>query len=215
MNHEALILYSFRRCPYAIRARMALAYAKVSYTLREVDLKAKPADLLNLSPKGTVPVLYLGSSKVLDESLDIIIWASEQTAEPIHSDFLATPWLLRLHDEYIPNFNFIKHDFALRMADTNVEHALAKISIFLNDLEKLCAAATKQPFVCPWSNIALFPSIRQLWILDAFKDFRAQFTHITAWVESVIGSTSFQSLMTKHVPWSPELDNAVYIQNAV
>ncbi len=69
------VLYSFRRCPYAMRARLALLVSNVPYQLREVTLKNKPLDMLAASPKGTVPVLALGSGQVIDESLDIMRWA--------------------------------------------------------------------------------------------------------------------------------------------
>ena len=72
------ILYSFRRCPYAIRARMAIYYASITVELREVSLANKPQQMLALSPKGTVPVLQL-PNKVLDESLDVIHWALRQS----------------------------------------------------------------------------------------------------------------------------------------
>ena len=72
------VLYSFRRCPYAIRARLALAVSGVGYELREVSLKSKPAGMLAASPKGTVPVLVLPDGKVIDESLDIMRWALAQ-----------------------------------------------------------------------------------------------------------------------------------------
>ncbi len=72
------LLYSFRRCPYAIRARLAIAISGVDVEIREVDLKAKPAEMLALSPKGTVPVLVLPGGRVLDESLDIMLWALRQ-----------------------------------------------------------------------------------------------------------------------------------------
>ena len=73
------ILYSFRRCPYAMRARMALLYASINLELREVLLKAKPEKMLAISAKGTVPVLELADSRVLDESYDIIRWALQQS----------------------------------------------------------------------------------------------------------------------------------------
>lgn len=73
------VLYSFRRCPYAIRTRLALRYANVPYTLREVALRDKPADMLALSPKGTVPVLHLPDGRVLEQSLDIMHWALAQS----------------------------------------------------------------------------------------------------------------------------------------
>ena len=70
--HMTPVLYSFRRCPYAIRARMALIFAQQTIDLIEVDLKNKPAELLALSPKGTVPVLKVDDTTLLEESLDII-----------------------------------------------------------------------------------------------------------------------------------------------
>jgi glutathione S-transferase len=72
------LLYSFRRCPYAIRARLAIAISQVSVDLCEVDLKAKPERMLQLSPKATVPVLELPDGRVIDESLDIMLWAFQQ-----------------------------------------------------------------------------------------------------------------------------------------
>lgn len=72
------LLYSFRRCPYAIRARLAIAVSGIEVEIREVDLKAKPPEMLALSPKGTVPVLVLPDGRVIDESLDIMIWALRQ-----------------------------------------------------------------------------------------------------------------------------------------
>ena len=72
------ILYSFRRCPYAIRARMAIAYASIKLELREVSLANKPAAMLAISPKGTVPVLEL-SDRVIEESLEVIDWALQQS----------------------------------------------------------------------------------------------------------------------------------------
>ena len=72
------ILYSFRRCPYAMRARLALHVSGVAHVHREVALKAKPAEMLAASPKGTVPVLCLPSGKVLEQSLDIMLWALQQ-----------------------------------------------------------------------------------------------------------------------------------------
>ena len=71
---EIPILYSFRRCPFAIRARSAIYYSKVKVELREVLLKQKPEQMLKVSPKGTVPILELKNT-VLEESIDIMLWA--------------------------------------------------------------------------------------------------------------------------------------------
>ncbi|MCY7331546.1 MAG: glutathione S-transferase N-terminal domain-containing protein, partial [Pseudanabaena sp. CAN_BIN31] len=89
------ILYSFRRCPYAIRARMALNYAGISYELREVSLKNKPREMLDISAKGTTPVMQIFDSGafnqdfiVLEESLDIMNWAIQQN-DPLNWEDLS------------------------------------------------------------------------------------------------------------------------------
>ena len=95
------ILYSFRRCPYAIRSRMALAAANRVVELREVLLKDKPADLTAVSPKATVPVLVLPDGQILEESLDIIDLALNQS-DPLHwtrGRAGATDWIQRCDGE--------------------------------------------------------------------------------------------------------------------
>jgi glutathione S-transferase len=77
------ILYSFRRCPYAMRARLALLASGIQYEHREVVLRDKPAELLAASPKGTVPVMVLPNNEVIDQSLDIMLWALRQN-DPFH-----------------------------------------------------------------------------------------------------------------------------------
>ena len=72
------VLYSFRRCPYAIRARLALHVSGAPYELREILLRDKPASMLAISPKGSVPVLALPDGQVIDESWDIMQWALQQ-----------------------------------------------------------------------------------------------------------------------------------------
>ena len=72
------ILYTFRRCPYAIRARMALAYTDITIEIKEIFLQNRPQELFDISPKGTVPVLCLNNSKIIDESLDIMQWSLTQ-----------------------------------------------------------------------------------------------------------------------------------------
>ena len=71
-------LYSFRRCPYAMRARLGLLFAELSVELREITLKNKPTQMLAISPKGTVPVLQLIDGTVIEESREIMMWALEQ-----------------------------------------------------------------------------------------------------------------------------------------
>ena len=77
MKHN--ILYSFRRCPYAIRARWALLNTNQVVELREVQLKNKPIELIQISKKATVPVLKTSLNKVIDESLEIMIWSIKRS----------------------------------------------------------------------------------------------------------------------------------------
>ena len=76
------LLYTYRRCPYAMRARMALLQAGIAFEAHEITLRDKPAAMLALSPKGTVPVLLLCDGTVLEQSLDIMRWAFAQTGDP-------------------------------------------------------------------------------------------------------------------------------------
>ena len=97
---NAHCLYSFRRCPYAIRARMALVYAGIRVELREVKLSDKPRDFTDLSPKATVPVLLTADGVLLDESLDIMYWAlSVSDSEQWLSHDAESAGLIRHNDE--------------------------------------------------------------------------------------------------------------------
>ena len=97
-NHP--ILYSFRRCPYAMRARLALYASGANVELREIVLRDKPAHMLEISPKATVPVLLLQDGKVIDESLDIMIWAlgRQDPDEWLASDEVTTQELIKRND---------------------------------------------------------------------------------------------------------------------
>jgi glutathione S-transferase len=94
------VLYSFRRCPYAMRARLALHASGVVHEHREIELKNKPAHMLALSPKGTVPVLWLrAENRVIDQSLDIMLWALQQN-DPQHwlpnDEVTRSDWLAQI-----------------------------------------------------------------------------------------------------------------------
>ena len=161
------ILYSFRRCPYAMRARMALIYSGIECILREVDLKAKPEHMLKASPKGTVPVLILANGDIIDESMDIINFALnkhdpigvlEQEKNHLHdieelisnNDESFTP-LLRQY-KYFEKHPASPKEETLKKIEANFlshfEDMLSKSRFLIND--KISKA-----------DIALFPFIRQ------------------------------------------------------
>ena len=93
------ILYSYRRCPYAIRARMALKLAKIDVEIREISLRDKPTHLLQVSPKATVPVLVLTDGKVLEQSLDIMYWALREHGQIGHNSEAAQA-LIAQNDQF-------------------------------------------------------------------------------------------------------------------
>ena len=116
------ILYSFRRCPYAIRARMILDLCSIDFCLREVALSNKPKDMLKASPKGTVPILILPQKKVLDESMDIVFWAIKKTSK---TDKKFLEWLDE--DLYGRSMQLIEeNDNKLKYGWTNINTVVIK-----------------------------------------------------------------------------------------
>ncbi|MFY9179720.1 MAG: glutathione S-transferase N-terminal domain-containing protein, partial [Venatoribacter sp.] len=101
MNTTLPILYSFRRCPYAMRARLGIAFAELNVELCEVALKNKPAAMLAISPKGTVPVLQLPNGQVIEESIEIVEWALA-TQDPqglLNTDLAQADRLIQQNDQ--------------------------------------------------------------------------------------------------------------------
>ncbi|WP_324828156.1 glutathione S-transferase [Qipengyuania zhejiangensis] len=196
------ILYSFRRCPYAMRARMALRISGLAYQHREVVLRDKPQAMLDLSPKGTVPVFVTGEGRVLEESIDIMRWALDQ-CDP-------EGWLTRDDSALIAaNDGPFKHHldrykYATRYDDADPEVERAACAEYLQTLEKRLAAT---PFLCGakrgLADIALFPFVRQFANHD--RDwFDAQpLPQVQRWLAGLIGSDLFAGIMVKRDTWRP------------
>lgn len=198
---KAPILYSFRRCPYAMRARMALWAAGVTVTLREVKLAAKPPALIAASPKATVPVLVLADGTVLDESLAIMRWALAQN-DP-------EGWLAGEDATLIAaNDGPFKHHldrakYPNRYPADGIDHRTAAIAL-LAPLETRLESA---PYLCgerrSLTDIALFPFIRQFAAIDP-EWFAAQpLPRLAAWHEAHCASALFAAVMPKFAPWQP------------
>ena len=194
------ILYSFRRCPYAMRARMALRVSGARYEHREVVLRDKPAAMLEASPKGTVPVLVTGDGAVLEESLDIMRWALGRN-DP-------EGWLARDDAALVAvNDGPFKHHldrykYATRYDDVDPEeHRAAALEI----LQRLEARLGDSDYLCGdargFADIAIFPFIRQFANADR-EWFDAQaLPLLQAWLAGLIGSELFESVMRKHPQW--------------
>lgn len=197
------VLYSFRRCPYAIRARMALAQAGVAVQLREVALRDKPAELLAISPKATVPVLQLPSGKVLDQSIDIMMWALHQHDPQAWlacaDEVQARQWVQRNDAVFKPLLDHYK--YATRHPQfSRAEHRQRVLDGFVLPLD---AALRGHAFVqgdkpC-WVDVALFPFVRQFSMVEPAWFTQAPLTDLRRWLDQWATSTLFLSVMARPV----------------
>jgi len=194
------ILYSFRRCPYAMRARMAVAASAVQVELREIVLRDKPSEMLEASPKGTVPVLVLPDGRVLDESLDIMRWAlvqSDSLGWLAHDDqnlVLATdgPFKHALDRYKYP------HRYDLTDGTPYRDAALAH----LGDLNDLLSAALYLGGARPaFTDIAIFPFVRQFAATDAIWFAALPLPALQSWLSALASSDLFASIMARYPQW--------------
>jgi glutathione S-transferase len=196
------LLYSFRRCPYAMRARMALAAAEIPLRLREIVLRDKPAHMLELSPKGTVPVLQLESGTVLDESREVMGWALAQ-ADP-HG------WLAHQDDALIDLFDgefkhhLDRYKYATRYEDEGADalaHRAACHKI-LQDIEPLLADGWLAGKAAGFTDVALLPFVRQFRIADAdWFDNEMALPRVQSWVTRFLDWPPFTRIMGKYALW--------------
>jgi glutathione S-transferase len=193
------ILYSFRRCPYAMRARMALAVSGTACHIREVKLSRKPPELIAASPKATVPVIVRNDGGVIAESLDIMRWALARN-DP-------EGWLEREDGALIEaNDGPFKHHldrykYPQRHASDRTEHRSAGLEL-LGALERRLAA---QDNLCGnergITDVAIFPFVRQFAGTDrAWFDIQP-IPRLQAWLERHLASALFGAIMVKLEPW--------------
>jgi len=204
------ILYSFRRCPYAMRARLALAVSGVGHELREVSLKSKPPELLTASPKGRVPVLVLPSGQVIDESLDIMRWALALNDPDGWLNVGSLNDMLRM---IAGNDGGFKHAldrykypnrYPLESGGDAQAFALAQrleAASWLAGLESrlhqgwLCGAQASL------ADMATLPFVRQFAHTDTAWFAAQPWTQLQAWLARFEASALFESVMAKHQPW--------------
>lgn len=182
------ILYSLRRCPYCIRARLGLLLAEQSVLLRDVVMKNKPAKMLVISPKGTVPVLQLANSSVIDESLDIMLWALTQNdpnnlLDREHPDALAEMKALITHNDNDFVNALEKYKTAARYHHSDeidhrqqcerfiaqLEHRLSQHQFIMGDTPSLV-------------DYAVLPFIRQFSRVDRQWYLSAPYPHLQRWL---------------------------------
>lgn len=193
------ILYSYRRCPYAMRARMALKLAGVEVEIREISLRDKPVHMLQISPKGTVPVLVLADGRVIDESLAIIEYVTKNNA--LESSWILTPRAYELIG--INDSTFKKaldgYKYPARFPQKSVTEQRKEGEIFLQQCEDLLQKTDyllgQNPSL---ADIAIFPFIRQFAAVDDVWWLTQPYPKLYIWLSGWIKSDLFNSVMTKN-----------------
>ncbi|MDG6774814.1 glutathione S-transferase [Thiomicrorhabdus sp. ZW0627] len=203
-NHP--VLYSYRRCPYAMRARMGIYLSGMPVEQREIVFWDKPADMLEASPKGTVPVLVLENGDVIDESRDILQWALQQKGDsillPEQPDLLErmNAWI----DENDGKFKMAldHYKYADRYPEYPQEHYRRQGEAFLAKLEQTLLT---QPYLLgahlSMADLAIFPFIRQFANVDKLWFAESGYKALRQWLENHLSQDYFLGVMKNRPVW--------------
>ena len=197
-------LYSFRRCPYAMRARLGILFAELSVELREITLKNKPEQMLAISPKGTVPVLQLVDGTVIEESVEIMTWALKQNDpkglldEKVLSEANA---LIAQNDNEFKQW-LDRYKYADRHPEmTQIEYR-QQGEVFLQDLEALL---TENTYLLgnrvTIADIGIMPFVRQFAHVDREVFYGLPYPKLQQWLQYWLEHPLFVQAMTKFQPW--------------
>ena len=204
------ILYSFRRCPYAIRARMAIYQSNVKCEIREVDLNDKPESMLSISKKATVPVLLIEDKIKIDESIEIMRWALNQ-----HDP---TNWLTR--DDQLTNDLIMQNDCEFKYyldrykyhvcyPEHSKEEYRSNTYSFLERLEK-CLSENEGTYLTTnhlsFSDVCIFPFIRQFANVDLDWFNLSPYERLKKWYKEIEQSILLKHCMHKYKQWLPKED---------
>jgi glutathione S-transferase len=195
-----LTLYSYRRCPYAMRARMALKIAGVEVVIREISLRDKPAHMLQVSPKGTVPVLVLQDGQVIEQSLEIMQWALKTHALQANIHVAPRASVLELISENDDTFKraLDAYKYPERHPNkTQIQHR-ADGEVFLHKLENLLQENIYLFGAIPsLADIAIFPFVRQFAAVDSAWFDSSPYPKLKSWLRMLVESELFTSIMEK------------------
>lgn len=200
------LLYTYRRCPYAMRARMALLQAGVAFDAFEIVLRDKPAEMLALSPKGTVPVLRLPDGQVLEQSLDIMRWAFVGTGDtegwwsraqsPVNLALLAV-----CDGAFKQHLDRYKYPERFDGVDSKVHHREQAVNVLLKPLDAQLQSTGQLGGHAPCAtDIAVFPFVRQFAAVDPAW-FEAQpLPALQSWLYRWLEHPLFEAAMVKLIP---------------
>ena len=214
------ILYSFRRCPFAIRARSAIYFSEVKVEIREVLLKNKPIEMTSISKKGTVPVLEF-NKEVIDESFDIIIWALNI------SDKKNLLYPYKENKEFVKNLiNKFDIDFKFHLDRYKYNNRYISEKKYLGKLNHRTKALKYLEYLnslllknksnylykerISILDISIFPFVRQFKIADPiwFND-KLELTEVKIWLDNLINSIFFKKVMYKYPLWTDDIDKKI------
>ena len=195
------ILWSFRRCPYAMRARLAVQSSGVPVALQEILLRDKPDAFLATSPKGTVPVVN-DAGTVIEESRDVMLWALQQSDPEGLLDMPEQGFAL-LDQCDGPFKTALDHTkYAVRHPNLSESDEREKASVFLRDLN---SRLTGQPFLFGQdrtiADIGIAPFVRQFANTDRAWFDAQGWPHLIEWLDRFLESAEFAAVMTKYTPW--------------
>ena len=203
----SVVLYSYRRCPYAMRARMALWCAEIAVDLREISLRDKPPEMLAISPKGTVPVLHCADGQVIEQSLDIMRWALQQH-DPQGwlrweegSEAFAQQESLILCNDTTFKYWLDRYKYAERYPEFDLAYYRQQaLSCQLEGLEqRLSQSAFLGGEMADLSDVALFPFVRQFAAVDANWFEASPYPATRQWLRGWVESELFKKIMAKPI----------------
>ena len=219
-NNTIPILYSFRRCPYAMRARLIILLSQIKVELREVKLSNKPEEMTTISKKGTVPVLLLPNDKIIDESLDVMNWAldindpenikntiinyekdTKHIIEKFDSDF-------KYHLDRYKYYTRYRDDHKLKTKEDHRDLALETLKIVEDKLnsQNSWIFGNHPSFL----DIAILPFVRQYRIADiAWFDEAMPLRKTHRWLMQFLDWQTFIRSMEKYKIWESR-DKPVY-----
>ena len=183
------ILYSFRRCPYAMRARMSIVRAGLVCEHREVVLRDRPEHMMEISPKGTVPVMLLPNGKVIEESLEIMQYAANWTLTDLDKH-----WVNRNDNEF--KFHLDRYKYPNRYGDVDALEQRELAKKYLDDLDHLLLETLTDEL-----NDALFPFVRQFANHDREWFDSQQWDNLGQWLADNLSSLEFKVCMKKYLQW--------------
>ena len=207
------ILFSFRRCPFAIRARWALKMCGLEVEIREVELKNKPAELIKNSVSKTVPLLILNNGEVIEESLDIILWAlrnskNNNIEKYFKKSFQEITLAIIQENDQIFKYHLDRFKYASRFNPNEKEFHFKKAQKFLNKLNiSLCESNKKRWLIGNQESIAdwcIWPFVRQFKIAcDSQKIFDYFEEPLQSWFNYFSKHENFKFVMYKYSVWEP------------